>query len=200
VANPSSALRVVADTSGPDDCLAERAALEIDFSGSGLEGAVFLGDGGGYDDSSPSNGYAGGERSATGWTIAEGSCWTIRFWVKAVPDADDFTCTGYELHTRTGFWPFPYGEVTTGGSRSITLTDEWQEYYRTFVATGWLAGEPEPMTNAPLAILTFDSNQIASSGRPIYGRKGRIHVKQVHVYPCRGGLHVFKHAPFTRPL
>jgi hypothetical protein len=186
LANPSSRIRTVADSSGPDG-LEDCPAMEIDFSGSGLEGATFIGEGGGLDGTSPPNGYTNGTRSTTGWSITEGSCWVERFWVKAVPDNDGFTCTGYDIRTNVGFWPFPFHTTVIDGDRELILNGDWQEFYFVWQATGWLGAFPDPMLNAPWAILTFAQNPMSPEcpeGRPAWQRKGRVHVKQVHIYPC----------------
>lgn len=203
VANPSSRIRVVTDTSGPvsDPCVQEEPALEIDFSGNGLEGTTFVGEGGGYDttrcgfDSSPPNGWTGGERSATGWTVARDSCWRTRFWIKAVADNGGFVCSGYDFRTRSGFWPFVYVQEQIAGNLAITLTSSWQLYDFTWKATFPAPPNPsfpEPVTNTPLALMTLTAPPQLPYFRPIYPRAGRVHIKHVSVVPCflSEGVHI----------
>jgi hypothetical protein len=191
ICNPSSRISIAApssDTSGPTDCLTEKPALRIDFSGTGAEGVTFMGEGGGHAGVSPPNGYNQGDRSTTGWTIDDLSYWAVRFWAKAIPDMDTgFVCSGYSLITRQGFYPFPFFRHTIDGDHSMTLTDDWQEYFWCWQAEWTLPkpSYPDPMLNAPLTIFTLSSgNIIPDQVRPIYGRKGSILIKQVHVYPC----------------
>jgi hypothetical protein len=188
---------VVEDDTGPVDCLADRPALEIDFSGSDLEGVTFVGEGGGHDGTSAPNGYGSGDRSATGWTVDDGSCWTVRYWAKAVPDGDTgFVCEGYHLRNRVGFYPFPWHPDTLSGANSLLLTDEWQEMVWTFRARWTLSKDdyPDPMTNTPLSIVATGALNLTGDHRPRYARKGRIHLKQVHLYPCMlsDNVHVTK--------
>lgn len=224
LANPSSRIRVVDDTSGPveDPCVQEEPTLEIDFAGNGAEGATFLGQGGGYDagryssftgcgDSSANNGWSQSERSATGWTVTpwhiygpdatpdppDGSAWRVTFWVKAVPDNDGFTCSGYSWMFRSGFWPFRYAEITIEGEKTITLTDEWQFYdccWRAETAAALSPSFPEPITNVPLALMTLSTSDLLDQFRPFYRRRGRVHVKHVSVTPCffTGGVNIKK--------
>ena len=113
--NPSSAIRVVEDDSGPPD-LEDCGTLEIDFSGNGNEGVTFIGEDGGYDGASPDQpAYNNSDRSTTGWTVPDESCWIENFWIKAVPDNDDFTCIDYRISTRSGMYPFPFGQTLVGG-------------------------------------------------------------------------------------
>lgn len=220
LANPSSRIRVVTDTSGPTDdpCVQDELALEIDFAGNGAEGATFVGEGGGYDadrcgaDSSEDNGWSGSRRSATNWTITpwhvfdpsqpdppDGSCWRVRFWVKAVPDPDDFVCEEYDFTFHTGFWPFGYAETTIAGAKTISLTDEWQLFDCTWRAENpnLLPVDPafpEPITNVPLSLQTLTTSDQLDQFRPFYQRRGRVHVKHVSVTPCSMGVHVKRYS------
>jgi hypothetical protein len=208
LANPAARIRVVTDTSGPtaDPCAQDEPALEIDFAGNGAEGTTFMGEGGGYDmdrcgfDSSPDNGWGlSGRRSATDWTITDGSCWRTRFWIKGVPDNDDFVCEGYSFQQYVGFWPFTFVDVGIDGDRSIDITADWQLYDFTWRAT-WPhpinEAFPYPITNCPIAFITLTAAELLDQFRPFYKRQGRVHVKHVSIIPCTlsEGLHVKRYS------
>lgn len=185
-ANPSSRIRVVEDTSGPEGC-EDVLALEVDFSGNGNEGVSFVGEGGGYDGvSAPQTGVSNADRSATGWTVPDGSCWIEKFWIKAVPDEDDFTCTGYPIITRGGLYPFPFARVHAGGDPGPLILDgDWQEWY--WVWTADYTGTPNPLLNSMWGIFTTalsPFNPTPPCTRPLHKRKGRVHIKQPHLAAC----------------
>ncbi len=187
IANPSAALRVVTDSSGPVG-LEDVPALEIDFAGNGLEGATFLGSDGGFDDPGP--------RSQTGWAPEDGSCWTFSMWVKAVPDGPSgYVCSGYDFGPRFGSYSFPFAHtgIPPYNSLHVILDGTWQYFRRDFITEYPFGGSPQ--LNAAIAILTLSSNPAdpgcgGSSPRPIYIARGRVHVKQVHLGPCSTGVHI----------
>jgi hypothetical protein len=187
-ANPSSRIRVVDDVTGPEG-LEDCGTLEIDFSGNGNEGASFVGEDGGLDGASPpQTGINNADRSTTGWTVEDDSCWIERFWIKAVEDNDGFVCTGYDIVTHAGLYPFPFGRVLVDGASTLTLDGDWQEFY-----FKWTASYTNPLApalqNSMFGIFTTEINSAVLDPscpitRPLYARKGRVHVKQPHVYPC----------------
>lgn len=188
-ANASSRIRVVEDTSGPEGC-EDVLALEVDFSGAGNEGVTFVGEGGGFDGvSPPQTGVFNADRSATGWTVEDDSCWIEKFWIKAVPDNDDFVCEGYDIITRAGLYPFPFARVSAGGDPGpLVLDGEWQEWY--WVWTANYTGTPNPLLNAMWGIYTTATNDFEpdppdpTCNLPRYARKGRVHIKQPHLAAC----------------
>lgn len=189
----SSDIKVVVDNSGPPG-LEDVNALEIDFSGmGGGEGVTFIGEGGGYTGAGPGGGYGWRQdetsHSTTGWHVDNDSCWTLDFWVKAVPDNDGFTCSGYNFNGHTGFYP-DYASWSP-----ITLDGTWQHFKDDLI---WFpVGISDPMNNAILGIGTDNPNR-HNCGEDIPGghalqlavRKGRVHVKCPQVYPCESSVGV----------
>lgn len=216
VALPSAAARVVSDATGPEG-LEDYPALEIDFSGTGSEGAVFVGEGGGYDSNRPpfaaSNPAAidifGNDRTMPFWEIAPGSCWTVSFYYKSVPDDDGVTVTGWQFTAKASMGNLighPVGQnftnINNGGEEYGLLGSDWQHYlgYTTWDPTG------PPFGPACLSLLTPRSGGVkticppsASNGfasHTVNHRRGRVHVKAVEVYPCNAygtgdGLHIW---------
>ena len=188
----SADMRVVVDNSGPTG-IEDANALEVDFSGLGNnEGFTFVGEGGGFLGAGPIDPNYGDEtdRSTTGWNVALSSCWTLDFWIKPVPDDDGFTCTGFEIGGRWGFYPefaFFAGQTLVAG---------WQHYQQD---SSWFDGvfAGYPMANAAVGIGGGPGN-ISACPAPhgIYSlaqKRGRVHVKCLHVYPCGSlptGVHV----------
>lgn len=184
--NPSSRIRVVEDLSGPPGC-EEALALEIDFSGVGNEGVSFVGEDGGYDGTSPpQTGVSQADRSNTGWTVEDGSCWIEKFYIKAVPDNDGFVCEGYHIHTRAGLYPFPFARILAGGDPGpLILNGDWQEWY--YVWTADYTMTPNPLLNSMWGIYTTATNPFNPEPpcqRPLHARKGRVHIKQPHLAQC----------------
>jgi hypothetical protein len=189
-ANPSSAIRVVDDFTGPPG-LEECKTLEIDFSGNGNEGVTFIGEDGGFDGASaPQTGIPNSDRSTTGWTVEDGSCWIEEFWIKAVEDNDAFICTGYDIITRSGMFPYPFAQVLAGGSALLTLDGDWQFWHRVWRAD-YVSPTPTIMQNVPFGIFTTDTNPFDTTGcpinRPLHARKGRVHIKRITITPCEAG-------------
>lgn len=193
MAAPSMRIRVVEDTSGPSG-YEDLLAMEIDFSGSGGEGATFMGAGGGYADSGGANqGFGVGEqRSVTGWTIEEGQCWRVTYYVKAVPDFETGdVCTGHHMTTRYGFYPSFAPNVLAAGSRNLTLNGDWQLYDFSFLTVH----DPVvgyPIDNAPLSILCSTGSGIDEGCSGVTYAAGRVHIKLAQVFPCGPSLVVKK--------
>jgi len=185
--NASAGISVIEDSSGPDG-LEDLPAMQIDFMGSGAEGATFVGENGGYDPGRPSpvGGFSspplakhrssdgtiyiapddgpGGlntGRSNTGINIYPGDCLTFDFWAKAVPDRFGNTCIGYDLGTRISSATGQY-LIPPGFGHSLSLNGDWQHYDSSFTLEHSPPGfaDPLPYLESMITIMTGHTNTV----------------------------------------
>jgi len=204
LANPSTLIEAVADSSGPAGIEAMNA-MAIDFSGAGTEGATFIGEGGGYDiarppytDSQPGRPLTDAlknYRSATNFTVETDDCLEFSCWVKAVPDRFGYVCAGYRFGG--GIEVQHILGISSRTFDVITLDGTWQ------YLTGVLNGFAHELVNPMIHLGTLNSNRLdarshcadvpahfSSATRP---PRGRVHVKAVHLAPCGAAASVGAH-------
>ncbi len=204
LANPSSRIGVVSDSSGPPE-LSAMNALELDFSGAGAEGATFVGKGGGYDtarcgvnsSNPPPTDFLKNFRSATGFTVNPGDCLQFSAWVKAVPDRFGYTCVGYNFRAGLEFRHLLGLSLQNFGS--LILDGTWQQLTGSITYSG-----TNVLVNPLVHLGTTNSNRIdprvhcadPTIVTSVIPPRGRVHIKAVHLAPCFAaesvGAHVWK--------
>lgn len=175
---PTLAGAVVTDNSGPAGREAANAC-QIDFAGTpgqfawiGQDASLMVG-----QDSV----YTGG------WFPAHGSQWTMSGWLRAVPDTNGFVCTGFNV----GFSIAQWGNTTIGVG-GLAISEAWQLLTVNFT---WLYAAGPAFAFVGSGDSRFShgvtrTNWLFPNGSRITATKadayGRIHVKDLHLYPYPG--------------
>lgn len=129
ICNPSASLIRVVDDSGPAG-MEGLAAAEIEFSGAGSEGMTFVGEGGGYDDSSvPTDNWLANRRSTTGIEFNHADAdLTWSCWAKAVPDRYGNLCSDDDYNLFGGIQLTPVGPTFAFLPINISTPDHLPYY------------------------------------------------------------------------